>query len=141
MNKLDEIVSQFQMLSPSDRLELLMEYADRLPALPEAYHALRDSGLYLIRECRSPVFLMVEVRQGYVHVVADVPQEAPVARGFVSVLVSAFDGVSVDEVMSAPPDLLQHLGLSGLLGMQRTRGLTAVYRRLVSETRRQARNG
>lgn len=141
MSKIDEIARQFQILSPRERLELLLEYADRLPALPETYHVLRDAGIYLIRECRSPVFLMVEVRQGLVYVLGDVPVEAPVARGFTSILVAAFDGVPLDEVLGAPSDLLQHLGLNGLLGMQRTRGLTAVYQRLLSESRRQAEKG
>lgn len=55
------------------------------------------------------------------------------ARSFTAILVEAFDGVTPAELAAAPPDLLQHLGLTGLLGMQRTRGLSAIYARLRNE--------
>jgi cysteine desulfuration protein SufE len=88
-----EIADLFQSVDGTDRLELLLDYSDELPPLPDGYASLRDAGLNMVHECQSPVFLMAE-RQNDAHVrlLADVPHEAPTARGFVSVLMQSFDG-------------------------------------------------
>ena len=138
MNTLDAIADDFQMVDDQMRLELLLDYAGRLPPLPEAYQPLRDRGLNMVHECQSPVFLMVEVKDGIVHLHADVPKEAPTARSFTAILVEAFDGQPPEVVQDAPADILHRLGLTNLLGMQRTRGLSAIYRRVKSEVARQA---
>ena len=67
---------------------------------------------------------------------ADVPEEAPTARSFTTLMVEAFDGVAPQVVLDAPDDILQRLGLIHLLGMQRTRGLSAIYRRIKNEVAR-----
>lgn len=129
--RFDEIAGLFQSVEGTDRLELLLDYADELPELPADYAALRDAGLNMVHECQSPVFLMAERQDaGRVHLVADVPAEAPTARGFAGVLVQAFDGATQAELDAAPADALRALGLDRLLGMQRTRGLRAVYHRM-----------
>ena len=138
MSSLDAIAEDFQTVDDDMRLELLLDYAGRLPPLPEAYHPLRDRGLNMVHECQSPVFLMVEVREGRVAIHADVPEEAPTARSFTAIMVEAFDGATPEEVRAAPSDALQRLGLANLLGMQRTRGLSAIYRRIKHEVARQS---
>ncbi len=141
MNPLETIAEPFQMVDDDVRLELLLEYAEKLPPLPERYHALRDAGLNMVHECQSPVFLQIEVEDGVVELYADVPREAPTARAFVSIMREAFHGATPDEVAAAPGDALRLLGLTGLLGMQRTRGLSAIYRRIKSEVARKAASG
>lgn len=137
MTKLEEIGETFRMVDGSTRLELLLEYADRMPPLPEVYRPLRDAGLNMVHECQAPVFLMVSVRDGRVVLHADVPPEVPTARGFTTLLMEAFDGEPPATVLQAPPDVLHFLGLSQLLGMQRTRGLTGIYYRIRNEVARQ----
>ena len=132
------ITETFQSVEPPVRLELLLDYAQKLPPLPEAYAPLRDAGMNMVHECQSPVFLMTEVKDGTVRLHADVPPEAPTARGFTSILLDAFDGAAPSDVQTAPPDALRALGLVGLLGMQRTRGLSAIYARVKNEVTRQA---
>ena len=137
MTTLDTIAEEFQMVDDETRLELLLDYAQQLPPLPAVYHPLRDAGLNMVHECQSPVFLMIEVKQGTVHVHADVPDEAPTARSFTTLMVNAFDGVAPQVVLDAPDDILHRLGLTHLLGMQRTRGLRAIYQRIKQEVARQ----
>lgn len=137
MTTLDAITEDFQMIDDATRLELLLDYAQQLPPLPEVYHPLRDRGLNMVHECQSPVFLMVEVTDGVVHVRADVPEEAPMARSFTSLMVHLFDGAAPQAVLDAPDDILHRLELTNLLGMQRTRGLSAIYRRIKNEVKRQ----
>ena len=138
MASFEEIAELFQSVEPEMRLELLLEYAQKLPPLPAVYHPLRDAGLNLVHECQSPVFLMVEVDDGAVRLHADVPREAPTARGFTSILVEAFDGAPPEAVQAAPADALGALGLTRLLGMQRTRGLSGIYQRVRNEAGRKA---
>lgn len=138
MSPIESIAEPFQMVDRDMRVELLLEYAEKLPPLAETYHSLRDAGINMIHECQSPVFLMVEVDGDTVHLHTDVPREAPTARAFVSIMVEAFDGATPDEVAAAPPDILRHLGLRELLGTQRTRGLTAIYQHIKDEVARKA---
>jgi cysteine desulfuration protein SufE len=138
MPTLEEIAEPFQMVDNDMRLELLLEYAEKLPPLPEDYHEMRDAGLNMVHECQSPVFLHIEVEDDTVQLIADVPREAPTARAFVSIMREAFHGATPDEVAEAPSDPLRLLGLSGLLGMQRTRGLSAIYQRIKNEVKRKA---
>lgn len=132
-----EIADQFQLVDPQDRLDILLDYSERLPPLPEAYAPLRDRGLNMVHECQSPVFLMVEVDDDdVVHLHADVPREAPTARSFTSILLEAFDEQPASVVLDAPPDVLHDLGIDALIGMQRTRGLRAIYAKLRHEVAR-----
>ncbi|ARA91903.1 MAG: SufE family protein [Bacteroidetes bacterium] len=136
MTTLDALADELRFADDAMRLEILLEYADRLPPLPEAYHALRDAGLNRVDECQAPVFLMVDVVDGKVKILADVPEEAPTARSFVALLLEAFNDQPPSVVAEAPPDILHRLGLTGLLGMQRTRGLSAIYQRIKHEVAR-----
>lgn len=138
MNPLEAIAEPFQMIDDDMRLELLLEYAEKLPSLPEEYAPMRDAGLNMVHECQSPVFLVTEVEDGTVHLYADVPREAPTARAFVSIMIEAFDGATPGEVEEAPADVLRQLGLTGLLGVQRTRGLSAIYQRIKKEVAEKA---
>jgi cysteine desulfuration protein SufE len=140
MNRFESVAEPFQMVDNDMRLELLLEYSDKLPPLPEEYEPMRDAGLNMVHECQSPVFLHVDVEDDTVHLYADVPREAPTARAFVSILIEAFDGATPDEVAEAPSDALRQLGLNGLLGMQRTRGLSAIYQRVKNEVERKAQS-
>lgn len=138
MPTFEDIAAPFRMVDRDMRLELMLEYAEKLPPLPERYHELRDAGLNMVHECQSPVFLMPEVEEGRVRLYADVPRSAPTARAFVSILHEAFDGQPPEAVQAAPEDALYQLGLSKLLGMQRTQGLAAIYQRVKTEVARKA---
>ena len=76
------------------------------------------------------LFLKIEQEGGKVALYADVPREAPIARGFVSILKTVFDGQPITTIESAPADILEALHIRVLLGMQRQRGLSAIYQKL-----------
>ena len=124
--KIDDIVAEFADLDPRERLELLLEFAENLPPLPERYQAQRDAGLHRVPECQTPVFIWVELPEGKVQIHADVAPEAPTVKGFVGILVDSYSGQPPETVLATPPDLLQRLGLLESLGMVRMRGLAAI---------------
>ncbi len=124
--RVEEIAAEFAELDPRERLELLLEFAEKLPPLPAKYQAQRDAGLNRVHECQTPVFLWTEVEDGQVHIYADAAPEAPTVKGFVSVLVELFSGASAEEVLATEPDLVNRFGLVEALGMVRMRGLHAI---------------
>ena len=58
--RLQEIADDFHDVPDRDRLQLLLEFSQELPALPERYAAHRDL-LEPVPECQTPLFLAVEV--------------------------------------------------------------------------------
>jgi len=137
-SRLDEIAEEFADLEPRERLELLLDFAEGLPPLSAEQQAERDAGLHRVHECQTPVFLWVTVRDGQVQLAADVAPEAPTVKGFVAILVDAFSGSPVQQVLAWEAAVLERLGLANILGMVRMRGLSAVLRRIGDEVRRAA---
>ena len=130
MPSLDTLIPRFKAADRTTRLETLLDYSRRLPALPERYQEEKARGGHRVHECQTPVYLWVEVDGGKVHIHADVPPESPTVRGFISLLARNLDGVAPDDVARVPDDLLDQLGLSETLGMNRTQGLTAILHRI-----------
>lgn len=133
--KLAALHAEFADSDPRERLELLLDFAESLPPLPERYRAERDAGLHRVPECQTPVFLWVEPDDGRVRLHADVAPEAPTVQGFVGILLDAFDGAAPADILAAPSDLVRHFGLLESLGMTRTRGLYAIHARILREVR------
>ena len=122
---LQTTIETFQSVGPRDRLELLLEYADDLPDLPERLHGERDA-MEQVHECQSTVFLRTEIKDGRTHFLFDVPPETPTVRGYASILQEGFDGVLPEEVLSAPEDVYRLLGLQDAISPLRLRGLHAL---------------
>jgi cysteine desulfuration protein SufE len=130
---LDETIHLFQETDVATRLELLLDYAGRLPPLPERLRTASARGWGRVPECQTPVSLFVEAKEERVRLFAAVVEEAPTVRGFVSILVEAYDGATAAELAAAPEDLIDQLGLSAMLRMMREMGLHAIIGRLKRE--------
>jgi cysteine desulfuration protein SufE len=124
--RLEALAAEFRELEPRERLELLLEFAEKLPPLPPRYRAERDAGLNRVPECQTPVFLWVHVDDGRVAIDADVAPEAPTVKGFVSLMVDIFSGASPAECLAVDVNLVRQFGLTESLGMVRMRGLHAI---------------
>jgi len=132
---LSQIREDFLELEVRERLQLLLEFANELPELPERY-ADHPDLLERVTECQSPVFIFVEVDgDQIVHLFATAPREAPTTRGFASILVQGLAGLTVDEVLAIPDDFAQGLGLSEAVSPLRVRGMTG----LLGRAKRQVR--
>jgi cysteine desulfuration protein SufE len=133
MAKWQELTEEFQELSPEERLEELMESAERLPpAAPSRLTAPLPESCR-VKECQTPVYLWVEVHAGRVHLEAEVSPKSPTVRGLVSLVVEALEGASLSEVLSLPEDWLGELGLTESLGMTRQQGFRGVIMRIKQE--------
>jgi cysteine desulfuration protein SufE len=133
--QLAEIRDDFLALEQRDRLQLLLEFSNELPELPERYQDHPDLFERVI-ECQSPVFIFVDMDdEGGVHLHATAPRESPTTRGFASILAQGLDGLTVDEVLAVPDDYPQSIGLTEAVSPLRIRGMSA----LLARTKRQLR--
>ena len=132
--RLAETREDFLALGVRDRLQLLLEFSNELPELPERYRDHPDLFERVV-ECQSPVFIFVEVEDGRVHLYATAPEQAPTTRGFASILAQGLDGLSVDDVLGLPDDYPQTLGLSEAVSPLRVRGMTAMLARAKRQLR------
>lgn len=135
MSQLNTIIDKFQQVDRDFILELLMDFAEKLPMVPEELRTAENAAAHRVHECLTPVALWVDVVNQKVTIRADVPRESPTVRGFVSVLIHGLDGATPGEVLDAPQDILQKTGLASLLGMNRVQGLSAIYQRIKNEVR------
>jgi cysteine desulfuration protein SufE len=132
---LAEIRDDFLALDQRERLQLLLEFSNALPALPDRYKDHPDL-LERVEECQSPVFIFVEVDDAsVVHVFVTAPPEAPTTRGFASILAEGLKGLNVDEVLAVPPDYPLTIGLTEAVSPLRIRGMMALLGRIQRQVR------
>ena len=133
--QLADIRDEFLELEVRERLQLLLEFSNELPELPERYSEHPDLFEQVV-ECQSPVFIFVEVDDDEgVHLFATAPREAPTTRGFASILAQGLDGLSVDEVLDVPSDFPLTIGLTEAVSPLRIRGMTALLARAQRQVR------
>lgn len=132
--RLAETREDFLALGVKDRLQLLLEFSNELPELPERYRDHPDL-FEKVEECQSPVYIFVEVEHGRVHLHATAPAESPTTRGFASILVQGLDGLPIDEVLDVPGDYPQSLGLAEAVSPLRVRGMTGMLGRVKRQVR------
>jgi len=127
---LAEIRDDFLSFAEKERLQLLLEFSNELPKLPERY---RDHPELLerVEECQSPVYLFVEVSPAdRVDVHATAPAESPTTRGFASILAQGLSGLSVPEVLAVADDFPLQLGLTAAVSPLRLRGMSGMLWRI-----------
>jgi cysteine desulfuration protein SufE len=133
--RLQEIADEFAAVPETERLQLLLEFAQELPPLPARYAAQHDL-LEPVPECQTPLFLAVEVSPNEtVHLFFDVPAEAPTTRGFAGILHAGLDGLHADEVLVTPGEFSSQLGLQDLVSPLRLRGMAAMLARIKRQIR------
>ncbi|OAN38057.1 cysteine desufuration protein SufE [Microbacterium sp. H83] len=131
---LAEIRDGFLETPESDRLLLLLEYADELPEVSEEV-ANHPEMCERVAECQSPVYIYVEVHDDVVTMHATAPPEAPTTRGFASILVQGITGLTPDEVLAIPDDYPQSIGLTRAVSPLRIGGMTGMLMRAKKQVR------
>ncbi len=125
---LAEVVSDFKDVEGQDKLQMLLEFAQELPALPAD---LEEAAMEPVPECQSPLFLHVDTTdRAHVRLFFSAPPEAPTTRGFASILATGLDGQSADDILAVPDDFYTDLGLAALISPLRLRGMSAMLARI-----------
>ena len=134
---LDESAEDFSVASSPEKLQLLLEFSDELPALPERYVG-HDELLERVDECQSPLFLVVEVAEDEdrsVHLFFHAPAESPTTRGFAGILHEGLDGLPAAKVLAVPDDAPYRFGLGEAVSPLRLRGMVAMLSRIKRQVR------
>ena len=133
--KLQRIVELFAGAPKDLRLEALLEYSRKLPALPPHLEG-NPAAMEQVEECQTPFFLAIEVdAERRVHLWFDCPPEAPTTRGFAGILAAGLEGATVDEVLGVPNDFYYEMGLAEAISSMRLRGMGAILGHLKRQVR------
>ncbi len=124
--KLQEIVSDFEVLEGQEKLEYLLELAEQLPPLPGWLLARRDQ-MDVVHECMTTVFVYAEMEpEGRIQFYMDVPPEAPTVRGYAMLLQEGLSGETLATIAAVPTEFYLQMGLQRVLSGQRLNGIGAI---------------
>jgi cysteine desulfuration protein SufE len=125
---IEKILRRFAALSPDLTRQALVQYANRLPPLPEKYRGV-DLEQYRVHECQTPVAIFPEVVDGKMYYHAEVPRESAAIRALLAMVFEAVNGQPPETVLAIPPDFVRRV--MGSIGLQaREAGLSAMVERL-----------
>lgn len=125
---LAEVVSDFKDVEGQEKLALLLEFANDLPALPSD---LEEAAMEPVPECQSPLFLHVDADDpAHVRLYFSAPPEAPTTRGFAAILAAGLDGQPAADILAVPDDFYSELGLAKMISPLRLRGMSAMLARI-----------
>lgn len=134
MSSAAEIIEEFAFMPDSQKLQLLLEYSESLPAIPAKYGE-NPELMERVEECQAPVFIAIEGSSEKINLFFSAPEEAPTTRGFASVLHAALDGASAEEIANFDEDFPSRLGIEKLISPLRVRGMRGMLFRIKRKTR------
>ena len=124
--KLQEIVDDFALASREEKVEMLIQYAESLPPLPERLEGERDK-MDAVPECMTPVFLFAEKeKDGGLVFHFDIPPQSPTVRGLAAILANGLEGAKPEEIISVPADFYAPMNLQEAISFQRLNGFQGV---------------
>src|SRR4030067_3485048 len=101
--RLESIIETFQESDKREKIELLLDYSENMPGLPERIQAQHDS-MDFVEECMTPVYVTSEIEEGGFRFYFDVPPESPTVRGFAAILGEGLLGAPAEQILSVPTD-------------------------------------
>lgn len=140
-SELHDIVRDFAQTPEEQRVELLLEFSDEIPELPQRYADSPDL-LEPVPECQSPIFFIAEVdgtgEDARVSLFFSAPAEAPTTRGFAGILTEGLDGATARQVQAVPEDFALQLSLTSLVSPLRLNGMTGMLARIQRQVKEKA---
>jgi cysteine desulfuration protein SufE len=122
--RLREIVEEFDWCEGQEKLELLLEYSEKMMPLPDWLD--KETNMEQVHECMTPVFVHAEIQDGGMQFYFDVPPESPTVRGYAAILGEGLRGATPEEVIGIPGNFYQQMGLQKVLTTQRLNGISAI---------------
>jgi cysteine desulfuration protein SufE len=123
--RLQEIITDFAESDRGEKLQLLLEFSDRMPEIPQWLQDQHDRMDH-VPECMTPTYIFAEKHGDGLRFFFDIPAEAPTVRGFASVLAEGLDGLTPQQVLQTPSDFFYNMGLQSALSPQRLNGISAL---------------
>jgi cysteine desulfuration protein SufE len=120
--KLQEIVDDFSWASREEKMEMLVQYAESLPPLPEWLQGERDK-MEPVPECMTPVFLFGKKdADGGIRFHFDIPPQSPTVQGLAAILLNGLNGLKLEEILAVPANFYTEMNLKDAISQQRLNG-------------------
>ncbi len=124
--RLAEIVEDFRLCQGREKLELLLQYAESLPTLPDHLKEHLNE-MEAVPECMTPVSVMARMAGEWERFsIFAVPAESPTVRGYAMIIMEGLNNTTPEEVLSIPAEFYLQMGLQDVLTAQRLNGMAAI---------------
>lgn len=116
-----EIIEEFEdFFDWKERYQYLIELGEELPLLQESEKIEENK----VHGCQSQVWLVHKVEQEKIIFHAD--SDSTIVKGILAILLRVFSERTPQEILNAPLDFIEEIGLSKHLSMNRSNGLSAM---------------
>ena len=120
-----EIVDEFSLFDSWDeKYEYIIDLGKRLPPLEDQYKLDENK----VRGCQSTVYLVADHKDGRVYFRAD--SDAVIVKGLISMLIRVLSGHTPDEIINAPLNFINQIGMTSHLAQTRSNGLLAMVKQM-----------
>ena len=121
----NEIVEEFGLFdSWDDKYEYIIDLGKKLPPLPDQYKVDENK----VRGCQSTVWLVADYKDGKVYFNAE--SDAMIVKGLISLLIRVLSERTPDEIIEAPLNFIQQIGMTTHLAQTRSNGLRAMVKQM-----------
>ncbi len=121
----NEIVEEFGLFdSWDDKYEYIIDLGKKLPPLQDQYKVDENK----VRGCQSTVWLIADYKDGKVFFNAE--SDAVIVKGLISLLIRVLSGRKPDEIIEAPLNFIQQIGMTTHLAQTRSNGLRAMVKQM-----------
>lgn len=120
-----EIVEEFALFdSWDDKYEYIIDLGKKLPVLAQEHK--KDENK--VRGCQSTVWLVASLKDGKVFFEAD--SDAVIVKGLISMLIRVLSGRTPDEILEAPLQFINEIGMTTHLAQTRSNGLLSMVKQM-----------
>ena len=121
----NEIVEEFGLFdSWDDKYEYIIDLGKKLPPLPDQYKIDENK----VSGCQSSVWLISDYKVGKIYFNAE--SDAVIVKGLISLLIRVLSGRTADEIIEAPLNFIQQIGMTTHLAQTRSNGLRAMVKQM-----------
>lgn len=120
-----EIIDDFGLFDTwEEKYEYLIDLGKKLPPLEEKF----KTEDYKIKGCQSSVWIHSYIKDGRVFFEGD--SDAVIVKGLVSLMITVMSGQKPADVVAAPLEFINTIGLSSHLAQTRSNGLRSMIRQM-----------
>ncbi|MFD2921031.1 SufE family protein [Terrimonas rubra] len=120
-----EIIEEFALFdSWDDKYEYLIDLGKKLAPLPDQFKTDENK----VRGCQSTVWLVADYKDGKVYFTAE--SDAVIVKGLISMLIRVLSGHTPDEIINAPLNFINEIGMTTHLAQTRSNGLLSMVKQM-----------
>ena len=120
-----ELIDDFSLFETwEEKYEYLIDLGKKLAPLDPAF----KTEEYKIKGCQSSVWIHSHAKDGLVYFEGD--SDAIIVRGLVGLMITVLNGQPAKEIVNAPLDFINTIGLSSHLAQTRSNGLRAMIKQM-----------